>query len=160
MASIINVDQIAEATNGSGVQIPGHVIQQVNATTTTHEATTSNTFVDTALHVIITPKNNSSKILLLGSISIYQDTNNSVGSISVKRDSTNLGHSNFGLGYIYASAGGAIVHQLPISHLDSPLTTSAITYRVLISRASTGTGAAQISINNTPSSLIALEIAQ
>ena len=40
MASIINVDKIAEATSGNGVQIPGHSIQTVSGTYSTAGSTT------------------------------------------------------------------------------------------------------------------------
>ena len=36
MASIINVDQINEATSGNGVQIPGHMVQIVQGISTTY----------------------------------------------------------------------------------------------------------------------------
>ena len=58
MASTINVDNIAEATSGSGVQIPGHVIQCVR----TYVASSSNiqaatqTFTASGIIASITPK--------------------------------------------------------------------------------------------------------
>ena len=147
-------------TDAASIVAPGHIIQQVFSISVSEESTTSNTYVDTGLHLIITPKYSNSKILILGSISLYQPTNNSVAAMSVKRGSTIFGNSIWGLGYIYASAGGGIVNQVPINYLDSPSTTSATTYRVMLSRGSTGTGTAYISVNSTPSSLTALEIAQ
>ena len=66
MASIINVDQIAEATSGNGVQIPGHVIQVVQGTSTTYTTLgTNNTYTDSGLTAAITPKFASSKVLIL-----------------------------------------------------------------------------------------------
>lgn len=58
MASTINVDNIAEATNGSGVQIPGHVVQHVR----TYNAnsgfinTSSTSWVASGITAAITPK--------------------------------------------------------------------------------------------------------
>jgi len=156
----IPTGKVMVGTDGGTFKSPDQIIQQVHSAINTQATTTSNTFVDTTLNVTITPKYNNSKILILGAIHLYQDTNNSVAAMTVKRGSTNLGHSNWGLGYIYQSAGGAMVATLPLNHLDSPATTSATTYTVQFSRASTGTGTAYICINGTPTSLTALEIAQ
>ena len=57
MASIINVDQVNEATSGNGVQIPGHMVQIVQGTSTTYTSLGSTgTYVDTNLAATITPK--------------------------------------------------------------------------------------------------------
>ena len=66
MASTINVDNIAEATSGSGVQIPGHVVQCVR----TYVASSSNiqaatqTFTASGIIASITPKASGNIILI------------------------------------------------------------------------------------------------
>ena len=62
MASIINVDKIAEATSGSGVQIPGHSIQTVSGTYSTAGSTTSTSAVQAWTGLSITPKFSNSLI--------------------------------------------------------------------------------------------------
>ena len=136
----------------------GSVLQVVTATHTTQATTTSNTFVDTALTASITPSSSSNKILILGSLSLYNSSTNGVATATIDRGTYNLGDSDFGLGYIY-NTGGALVSQTPIVLLDSPSTTSATTYKVQISRSSNNVGTAVISVNSTPSILTLLEIA-
>jgi hypothetical protein len=62
MASIINVDQIDEATSGSGVHIPGHSIQTVSGTYSTAGSTTSTSAVQAWTGLSITPKFSNSLI--------------------------------------------------------------------------------------------------
>ena len=155
--STLFVDTINEKTTNAGVNIPGHVIQVVTASLATAASTTSNTFVDTALTASITPSSSSSKILVLGSISLYSNSVNGVATATIDRGTYNLGDSDFGLGYIYNS-NGSIVSQTPIVLLDSPSTTSATTYKVQLSRSSQNIGTAYISVNSTPSKLTLLEI--
>ena len=66
MASIINVDQINEATSGNGVQIPGHVVQvqrDIRWGVTSHLYNgTSTSFAASGLEITITPKFNNSII--------------------------------------------------------------------------------------------------
>ena len=62
MASIINVDQIDEATSGSGVHIPGHSIQTVSGTYSTAGSTTSTSAVQAWTGLSITPKFSTSII--------------------------------------------------------------------------------------------------
>ena len=62
MASIINVDKIAEATSGSGVHIPCHSIQTVSGTYATAGSTTSTSAVQAWTGLSITPKFSNSLI--------------------------------------------------------------------------------------------------
>ena len=62
MASIINVDQINEATSGSGVKIPGHSIQTVSGTYSTAGSTTSTSAVQAWTGLSITPNFSTSII--------------------------------------------------------------------------------------------------
>jgi len=65
MASIINVDKIAEATSGNGVQIPGHVVQDVHHPCVTVMDLSSTSYVDlTGASVTFTPKAANSKLFV------------------------------------------------------------------------------------------------
>ncbi len=160
MASIINVDQIAEATSGSGVHIPGHILQVVHSVISTQASTSSDSFVDSTLTATITPKNSSSLILATGAVSLYNASNASAAAMTVKRGSTNLGQTTWGLGYIYAASAGGHVNYLPINIRDAPATTSATTYTVQYSRTAVAVGSAIICVNGTYSTLTLMEIAQ
>ncbi len=65
MASIINVDKIDEATSGNGVQIPGHVVQEVHHPCVTTMTLSSTSYVDlTGTSVTFTPKAGNSKLFV------------------------------------------------------------------------------------------------
>jgi len=136
--STLYVDTINEKTSGNGVQIPGHVVQVVQATTTTPVTITGTTYTDTNLSGSITPKSASSKILvtvnqqmypysgsniigfgirlLRGATSIYDPATDSTGPLST---------------YLEITGASQIYHILnhPITYLDSPNTTSSVTYK-------------------------------
>ena len=141
----------------------GKVLQVVTATDQTARSTTSTSFVTASntLTVNITPSATSSKILILGSI---QSQNNvSSGHThrgTVYRDSTNIGNTNgFGLLGVYtpANTGGYIFANTPICFLDSPNTTSQVTYQYYI-KIESGVGTIYINNQNTTSVLTCLEI--
>ena len=66
MASTINVNNIAEATSGSGVQIPGHVIQCVRTYVASSSVieTTATSFTASGITASITPKASGNLILI------------------------------------------------------------------------------------------------
>ena len=119
------VDDIVEKTSGHGVQIPGHAIQVVQATTTTQYSSTSTSFVDSGLSVTITPKSSSSKILITADFGVAASTSSGAMIFNLLRGSTQL----FYRGICYSTAGG-IYSNAAFFHLDSPATTSATTYKI------------------------------
>ena len=111
----------------------GKLLQVVSNSTQTRTTASSNTgtFYTSSLTANITPSATSSKIFVLASGNYYT-TNTSTGGLSLFRDSTNLGHSTHGLAYVGgdASSYGAFT----LHYLDSPNTTSQITYSFRLSR--------------------------
>ena len=127
----INDNAVTSAKLGTDVSL-GKVLQVVTATDDTARSTTSTSFVTASntLSVSITPSSTSSKVLILVSSS-GKCNGNSAGFFTVYRDSTNLGHSTNG--FIRTTDGNVDVSVgLGINYLDSPSTTSAITYQVYI----------------------------
>ena len=160
-SNTINVASGHKINGAAGsIVVPGQVIQIVHSSINTEEATTSSTFVDTALHVNITPTSSSNKILVRAAVGLYNNGNASATAATIKRDSTNLFHSTWGFGYIYVASGSGHVNTIPMETLDSPSTTSQITYRVQISRTAVDVGSAYISVNGSISTITAMEIAQ
>lgn len=104
----------------------GKILQVVNATDTTQRTTTSSSFVTASntLSVDITPSATSSKILILVSTSVYMVSVDLYTTIF--RDSTNLGNATTGMCKDRAENG------IAIHYLDSPSTTSQVTYQVYI----------------------------
>lgn len=106
----------------------GAVLQVVNATFSSNTSTTSTSFVTSGFSVSITPKFATSKILAMvsggGGYSVA--TGASLHS-TIYRDSTNLGNATYGLTRYYGASSSVLApHSMTV--LDSPATTSAITY--------------------------------
>ena len=144
--SIVNADISTTAAIATTKLGAGAVLQVVTATDSTARTTTSTSYVTASntLSVSITPSSASNKILILCSSSIQNATAGAETNVTVFRDSTNLaGTSSFIYGY-HVSAYES--NSLGINYLDSPNTTSSITYQVYLRTTSPGT--AQINIGN------------
>lgn len=131
----------ANGTLGSDTIFPaGHVVQTVTKEVRGEYTTGSSSFVEmTDWAQSITPKYNNSKILITLSTSLYHNTDNGHGYITFYRDSTHLADSNEGIRLFQAGHDGkARWHIAHLTHVDTPITTSAVTYKVYI-RTNTGT---------------------
>jgi hypothetical protein len=116
----------------------GQVIQVLSATDETLRQTSSTSFitVSNTLSVTITPSSASNKIFIIASSGFRQLSGGNRGFASIFRDATNLGNATYGM----AIVGGATeANTIAMSFLDSPNTTSAITYQVYIRSGSGGT---------------------
>ena len=116
--------------NGAAVGGTGRILQMVQATDGTGLSSSSTSYVDTGLSASITPSSSSNKVLVLVSMGVFgADASGSGGAAhKLLRDSTDLIiHSSNGAhspsGYIY-TAGTSF------SYLDSPSSTSSLTYKV------------------------------
>jgi hypothetical protein len=112
----------------------GSVLQVVSATKTDTFSTTSTSFVDiTGLSVAITPKFSTSKILVLLNIGASgQSTTNSV-LFNIVRNGTAIAQPTVGanpstVGNYYG--GGVTAFSNSMNFLDSPATSSSITYKI------------------------------
>jgi len=128
---------ITSAKLASGVG--GKLLQVVTATDSTSRSTTSTSFVTASntLSLSITPSSASSKIFITYSSNGYKSGNNEFSYVTIFRDATNLGDSNSGLNALFVGADDIAV-PFAGSILDSPNTTSAITYEIRI-RTNAGT---------------------
>ena len=160
--STLYVDTITEKTAGNGVQIAdlvpaaGSVVQVVQGQNTVRQTISSSSFVTSGLDVNITPTSSSSKILVIAQTSGNSESANRSLKYTLYRDSTNLGGTN-GLGLI-ESPQARLQTPLVASILDSPSTTSQITYSLYVSASSS-----IVEVPATPnavSSIIVMEIAQ
>jgi hypothetical protein len=119
----------AGVTAGTGF---GKILQAVSATDTTERSTTSATFVTASntLSVDITPSSTSSKIFVVLSTATYSSTANKAVYVTIYRDTSNLGNANGLIRYLDQgdTGGGAVTCAL----LDSPSTTSQVTYQAYI----------------------------
>jgi len=135
----------------------GSVLQVVNATYNTFSSTLSTTYVDSGLTATITPSSASSKILVLGNLNgIWLASAASYLKTRVIRDTTGL--TEFAGAAGYSASGGASAESTGTNQLDSPNTTSAVTYKIQVM---TATGAQVAWCNNQSlSSITLMEIAQ
>jgi hypothetical protein len=148
--------------NNSTVQASaGQVLQVVQGTYSTETSTTTATYTDTGLTATITPKFSTSKILVLVSQNIrITSTLDAGGSINVVRNSTVIFNPSDSLqNYTYAGSSASLEMRLNvcINYLDSPATTSAVTYKTQQSGFSGKAMTSQKSTN--PSTITLMEIA-
>ena len=131
----------------------GTIIQVVSATDSTQRSTSSTTFVTASntLSVSITPTSSSNKIFVL--VTNGGQGDGSVGRYTIYRDSTNLGNGNNGM---YSSGGNEGSSNTTISVLDTPATTSSITYQIYLR--SEGGNTAYTCFGNVKSSITAFEV--
>ena len=174
--STLYVDTITEKTSGNGVQIAdlvpaaGSVVQVVQGLKTDSASTTSISFVNSGLAASITPSSSSSKILI--------QVTTVLGPYNQKRTHLKLTGGNTAT-YIGDAGTGVesavstrindsdAYKMVPASmqYLDSPATTSAITYNVQW-RVESDTaymnrpGTLDANGANTASTIILMEIAQ
>ena len=130
---------ITGATGINNIQAATGAVLQVVQTTFGQQATTttSTSFAATGHSVSITPSSTSSKILLyvIGG-GQYLPLGNTMASQTIFRNSTNIGDSTTGLqnSYTVGTTGFTITaHSMMV--LDSPSTTSAITYQTYMKTA-------------------------
>jgi len=118
----------------------GNILQVVSTTKTDHFTSTSASQTEiTGLNVSITPSSSSNKILLLVNINFGAATNGYIG-FNLKRDSTLIATSTAVSGddRLQGTMGGyhsgtAQIESAGFNFLDSPSTTSAITYKTFVS---------------------------
>jgi hypothetical protein len=141
-----------------GVYYPGKVLQVVRATDTTGRTTTSTSFVDASISVTITPKKNTSAILLIYTALIeYAGSNNFVVTRITDNSATPISgaqESIFGA----ASTTDPNSYQTLIAYA-TPATTSAVTYKVQFKKNSATAGTASIRNTVSTGQLFAIEVA-
>jgi hypothetical protein len=109
----------------------GSVLQVVSASITGENATSSTTFTSAFLSASITPTSATSKVLAIVNGASFGVSGNAEGFFTIDRSGTNLGNGTGGLGRVWnqASSNFTFVPGI-LMVLDSPATTSSITYTV------------------------------
>lgn len=135
----------------------GAVLQVVSNGTTTNTSTTSSSYVAaTNLTQSITPSSTSSKILILVNMNLYGSNSTTEGVITVYGNGSDLTGGS-GFADMYTGSSDYIL-QAPMMYLDSPSSTSSVTYAVYIKRTQ-GSGTLQTSLRGTTNTITLLEIA-
>ena len=137
MSSQLRVDKILPV-DGAPTNGGGGIIQIASTTHTEFESqalTGSGNFFDIAgMTVSITPKFSTSKIFVMATVCVACATASKNNFIQLRRDSTDIAKGTEG-----GSVNASFYHKtrdnfspanINIQHLDSPATTSAVTYKV------------------------------
>jgi hypothetical protein len=161
----------ADSTAATGIKWAaaaggGKVLQVVNAVTTTATTIASTTMTDTGLSASITPSSASSKVLVLVSqnLEINRNTVAAAAGIRILRDATAIAsYSGYKAMSLYAADSGTTntVGNLITSphYLDSPATTSSITYKTQGNVDNTANaGQVVFNSNSTPGVITLIEI--
>lgn len=175
-----NTFSVGDAVPASGgtftgnVNIPGHVVQAQSTFYNTEQSITSTGYTD-IMSVNITPTSNTSKVLVIVHLQCNHQNHHS-GLAKVLRDSTAIGGGSGGgsfdsnVWFTFREANQYHIQSCTGQFLDSPSTTSQITYKVqgsttdagyptYINRTRYGNNSQRYATNNG-SSITVMEIAQ
>jgi len=177
MASKIKVDQI-QTIDGTGTialqnqlsgmttaslpalgaaQMPaGSVLQVITAEDSSTLSLSSTTYTDTSLSAAITPSSSSSKILVFWSVHSRTQATNAGFGTKLLRGSTAIWTTAQPY-YVYNTDTAHQRNSTEFKYLDSPSTTSAVTYKVQVS--SHSGNLTSFNDNGNQSSILLMEIA-
>ena len=130
----------ADSTQSTGMKWAaaaggGKILQVVQAVNTATQSTTSTSYVD-AITVAITPSSVSSRILVIGYIAAGVDPTATQCAFRLAAGSTGIfvgdasGSRNQATGIVPNPASANYSSEASVSYVDSPATTSSVTYRV------------------------------
>ena len=156
MASELRVDKIVPV-DGVPTGGGGGIVQIKSTHITASFQTQSETYTDITGHsVTITPKFNTSKILIDYRVSwMHTSSNGASATLRLLRNGTNIGvplatDDRMGILLLSTDSNGNMSSS-SINYLDSPATTSAITYKIQIHLDSAGGSGGHIfGINHWP----------
>jgi hypothetical protein len=140
----------------------GSVLQVVQGTYATATTTTSTSFVDSGLSASITPTSSSSKILVLISNVLYFSRNggDAGARLQVVRASTNIISQAAGSFYAVGTAANTEQATQPfLQILDSPATSSSVTYKLQFAASGVAGISATIQYSNNSAYITLMEIA-
>ena len=118
-----------------------------------HAASSGTGFVATNITLDFTPTSASSAVYVRGDFNIWKSGDSAQINMTLYRDSTNLGNSFYGFGEYAINASYAL--QWNLAYVDSPNTTSQVTYKVY-ARVQSGHHF-NMGVNNVPTNLTILE---
>jgi len=151
-----SISNIAALPAGVG----GKVLQVVSAYTQTQATSNSSTYADTGLTANITPSSTSNKILVLIQQSVAKEGGNTKSELRVYRGATEIGGTipARGVGYTGEGTSNFIGIGLACSILDTPNSTSTLTYKTQFNNAD-NTGTIRVQVDSGASYITLIEIA-
>ena len=147
----------ASLTGFTDAQMPaGSVLQVITAETSTRVILATTTYTDIGLSAAITPSSSSSKILVFWTQHCRANVATAGTGSKLLRGSTAIWTTGTAF-YTYAASGASHRDATDFRYLDSPNTTSAVTYKV--QAASNDSVNVSFSDNNNQSTILLMEIA-
>ena len=137
--------------------VGGKVLQVVNAVQATEVSSNSATYADTGLTLAITPSATSSKILVICSNDCKKAGADTWTNIRCYRDSTEIGGTIIGRKINDTDDSGTSQSVYSFTILDSPSSTSAVTYKTQFNTNSGG-GTIRINSGSGSSTICLMEI--
>ena len=134
----------------------GKILQVIEDLSDVEFESSSSSFVTTGLSVNITPSATSSKILIMATPQVDNKSATSYLHATIYRDSTNLAVGTEGMQIWYFGDGSRSYGGLPLMKLDSPNTTSQVTYAVYVR--SNGGGTLRVGQSNLRQSIVVMEV--
>jgi len=154
MASELRVDRIIPV-NGVPTGGGGGIIQVVQDTYNTESSTANTSYTATGLSVNITPTSTSSKVLVLFNLPLQKGGSNLRISVGLHRGGSEIYLANREA--CFNNQTNQATETVSGMFLDSPATTSAVTYDVRV-RVSSGSGTFYWSVSSTVCTLTAMEV--
>lgn len=150
MSTIIDGSAGITFPNSTTQASAGVVLQVIQGTYGSGANATTSTYIDSGLSVSITPKFSTSKILIqIYCGQCYKTAADTQLNLRIMRDSTSI----YTASSLNQGTATALVTNPTLIYLDSPATTSAITYKLqFANRDNAGT----ISVNQNGTSVIVL----
>ena len=135
----------------------GTVLQVVTATTGTQVISSSSTYADTGVTASITPSATSSKILVtVSQMGLDKRTNNTYMNLITLRGSTEIHRAN--AQELYTANTDTSTGSCTWSYLDSPSSTSAVTYKTQF-KSPPGNSQVAVQMSGATSTITLMEIA-
>jgi hypothetical protein len=129
------------------------ILQVVSASTTSLASSTTTTFADSSLTANITPQSSSSLILVIWSQDAFNSGSGTGVSVRLMRGATVLDSIT---DFVFGSNSNNLAHGTA-TFLDSPATTSTLTYKTQFARGA-GAGTAFVQPNSNRSSILLFEV--
>jgi hypothetical protein len=139
----------------------GSVLQVVSATYSTQTSNSTSTPADTGLTASITPSSSTSKILIMvNQAGVEKNQNNADNAVDLflQKNGSNLIKIGGYIGYT-ATAIRNLIGSASCAYLDSPATTSAITYKTQFYNSGVSSAAVLVQSQSAVSTITLMEIA-
>jgi hypothetical protein len=153
----------ADSTTSTGLKWAapaggGKVLQVVSTTSSTEQTSSSTTYADTALTVNITPSAATSKVLIMIYTPTGKSSGNALNGLLLRLRNATAGTTKWTTNVLYyQNTAQTHFDSFASSYLDSPSTTSQITYTLQMANYNASSNVA-VQQNDGLGSIIAMEI--